>query len=122
MDLNDSRPLWIQLADEFRRRIVSGHWAAGTKLPSVRELALELGANPNTVQKALVELDRENLTQTERTAGRFVTGDAGLVERARISLATSATDAYITTLHGLGLAQDQAVDLMTRRWDKEGDQ
>lgn len=116
MDLNDSRPLWIQLAEEFRRRIVSGQWAAGTKLPSVRELALELGANPNTVQKALAELDREHLTQTERTAGRFVTGDAGLVNDARMSLAAEATDTYVATLQGLGMTPELAVELMTVRW------
>lgn len=121
MDLNDSRPLWIQLAEEFRRRIVSGQWPASTKLPSVRELALELGANPNTVQKALAELDRETLTQTERTAGRFVTGNAGLVNEARMTLAGEATDSYLATMHGLGLARDQVGQLIESRWGQSSE-
>ncbi|WP_175956885.1 GntR family transcriptional regulator [Schaalia sp. Marseille-Q2122] len=119
MDLNDSRPLWIQLVEEFRRRIVSGEWGPGSKLPSVRELALELGVNPNTIQKALGELDREHLTQTERTAGRFVTSDADLVNQARIGLAQEATDTYVSAMKGLGITAELAADLITTRWDKE---
>lgn len=122
MDFSNSRPLWIQLAEEFRRRIVTGHWGAGTKLPSVRELALELGANPNTIQKALGELDRENLTQTERTAGRFVTSDADLVHHARILLAQEATDTYVSAMRGLGLNAETAADLVTTRWEQEESQ
>lgn len=119
MDLNNSRPLWIQLVEEFRRRIVSGQWASGSKLPSVRELALELGVNPNTIQKALGELDREHLTQTERTAGRFVTNDTDLVNHARIELAQEATGTYVNAMKGLGITSDLAADLITTRWDQE---
>ncbi len=117
MDLNDSRPLWIQLVEEFRRRIVSGQWGPGSKLPSVRELALDLGVNPNTIQKALGELDREHLTQTERTAGRFVTSDADLVQKARIMLAQEATDTYVSAMRGLGLDPQTAADLTITRWE-----
>ena len=58
MDLDDSRPIWIQLVDDFRMRIVTGIWPAGTRIPSVRDLATQAGVNPNTVQRALAELDR----------------------------------------------------------------
>lgn len=119
MDFSTSRPLWIQLAEEFRRRIVTKEWAAGSKLPSVRELALELGANPNTIQKALGELDREQLTQTERTAGRFVTSNADLVHQARILLAQEATDTYVSAMRGLGITAQTAADLITTRWEQE---
>lgn len=119
MKANDPRPLWIQLAEEFRQRIVAGKWAPGAKLPSVRELALELGANPNTVQKALGELDRENLTQTERTSGRFVTSDARLVEKARLHLAAQAADTYLAAIRALGLTPAQAASLIEERSRKE---
>ena len=72
MDLDDSRPIWIQLVDDFRMRIVTGIWPAGTRIPSVRDLATQAGVNPNTVQRALAELDRSGLTVTERTAGPFI--------------------------------------------------
>ena len=62
MDLDDSRPIWVQLANDFRHRIVSGQWPPGSKVPSVRELAASSGVNPNTVQRALGALDSEGRT------------------------------------------------------------
>ena len=62
MQIDDSRPIWVQLVAEFRLRIVSGQWAPGSKIPSVRELASSAGVNPNTVQRALAALDRTGLT------------------------------------------------------------
>ena len=75
MELNSAIPIWSQLRDEFSRRITSGSWPPGSKIPSMRDLAQMVGANPNTVQRALSELEREGLAVSERTAGRFVTQD-----------------------------------------------
>ena len=72
MRIDDTRPIWIQLADSFRGRITDGTWKPGEKIPSVRDLAIEAGTNPNTVQRALSALDEEGLTVPKRTAGRFV--------------------------------------------------
>ena len=57
MRIDDTRPIWIQLADNFRARITDGTWKPGQKIPSVRDLAIEAGTNPNTVQRALAALD-----------------------------------------------------------------
>lgn len=125
MDLDDSRPIWVQLADDFRRRIVSGQWPLGSKIPSVRELAADTGVNPNTVQRALGALDGEGLTATERTAGRFVTTRASTIDSVRRSLASGATDAYIDTLTAIGMDLDQTTALLTERWwapDRQGRQ
>ncbi|WP_167147658.1 GntR family transcriptional regulator [Actinomyces sp. ZJ308] len=116
MDRDDSRPIWVQLADDFRRRIVSGQWPPGTKVPSVRELAADTGVNPNTVQRALGALDGEGLTATERTAGRFVTSKASVIDSVRRDLASGATDAYIDTLTAIGMDLDQTAALLTERW------
>lgn len=116
MLIDDSRPIWAQLVDEFRRRIAAGEWMPGAKVPSVRELALELGVNPNTVQKALGEVDRIGLTTTERTAGRFVTKDEDAVVDARTALAASTADSFVVTATGLGLSLADATELLTRRW------
>lgn len=116
MQLDDSRPIWAQLVDEFQRRIASGEWAAGHKVPSVRELALEVGVNPNTVQKALGEIDRVGLTVPERTAGRFVTSDEAAIERARAGLAASHADALAEAARGLGMSLHEATELLARRW------
>lgn len=116
MQLDDSRPIWAQLVDEFRRRIASGEWPTGLKVPSVRELALELGVNPNTVQKALGEVDRLGLTIPERTAGRFVTSDETAIEAARSALAAATADALVATAHGLGMGMRETTELLERRW------
>ena len=73
MDFDASRPIWLQLREEFTRRIVIGRWAPGKQIPGVRELAVELGVNPNTVQRTLAELERDGLCRSERAVGRFVT-------------------------------------------------
>lgn len=116
MNRDDSRPIWVQLVDDLRHRIVSGHWTPGSRIPSVRELAVEAGVNPNTVQRALAELDRQGLTLTERTAGRFVTRDATTLASARKQLATGATDTYITALTAIGMDLDQSTALLAERW------
>lgn len=124
MQIDDSRPIWVQLVAEFRLRIVSGQWAPGSRIPSVRELASGAGVNPNTVQRALAELDRTGLTAAERTAGRFVTADGAVLEAVRAELATEATDAYLASLSGLGLSLDEVTHLLAARWqvrDTEGE-
>ena len=116
MQVDDTRPIWIQLVDAFRHRIVSGQWSPGSKIPSVRELASGAGVNPNTVQRALAELDRTGLTSAERTAGRFVTADAAVLDAVRRELAIGATDAYVVALTGLGMSLDGATRLLAERW------
>lgn len=118
MKIDDSRPIWAQLVDEFRRLIASGEWAPGVKIPSVRELALDLGANPNTVQKALVEIDRLGLTTTERTVGRFVTTDHSSIAAARSALAESSANDFIEAMIGIGVESDAALALITQRWQQ----
>ena len=125
MDLDDSRPIWIQLVDDFRMRIVTGIWPAGTRIPSVRDLATQAGVNPNTVQRALGALDREGLTAAERTAGRFVTTRKSVINFVRRNLASGATDAYIDTLTAIGMDLDQTTALVAERWwapDRQGHQ
>ena len=84
MDFDPSVPIWLQLVDEFRRRIVTGEWPRGERISGVRELAGDLRVNPNTVQRALAELDRLGLTRSERTAGRFATDDGAVIDAARV--------------------------------------
>ena len=116
MRIDDTRPIWIQLADSFRARITDGTWKPGQKIPSVRGLAIEAGTNPNTVQRALGALDREGLTAAERTAGRFVTTRKSVINSVRRNLASGATDAYIDTLTAIGMDLDQTTALLAERW------
>ena len=92
MDFDASRPIWLQLREEFTRRIVTGRWQLGQQIPGVRELAVELRVNPNTVQRTLAELERDGLCRSERAVGRFVTDDAERIARLRSDLATGAAN------------------------------
>ena len=116
MPIDDSRPIWIQLVDDFRMRIVTGIWPAGTRIPSVRDLATQAGVNPNTVQRALAELDRSGLTVTERTAGRFVTADAAVLDAVRRELAVGATDTFIAAVTAIGMDLAQAGETLAEQW------
>ena len=116
MPIDDSRPIWIQLVDDFRMRIVTGIWPAGTRIPSVRDLATQAGVNSNTVQRALAELDRSGLTVTERTAGRFVTADAAVLDAVRRELAVGATDTFIAAVTAIGMDLAQAGETLAEQW------
>ena len=109
MSVDDSRPIWIQLVDTFSRNIAAGDWPAGTKIPSVRELALAAEVN---------QLDSLGLTTAERAQGRFVTTDTALIVRAQHDLATDATDAHVVALSALGLSLNDALELLRSRWDR----
>ncbi|MEY8565645.1 GntR family transcriptional regulator [Corynebacteriaceae bacterium 7-707] len=116
MDFDNSSPIWNQLLTEFSRRIVVGQWTPGTRLPGVRELAAELGVNPNTVQRSLSELERAGLCRTERTVGRFVTEDGDRINEERQNLARGAVDDYVRRARGLALSRREAEELVADRW------
>ena len=116
MDFDEGRPIWLQLVDEFSRRIAAGVWTPGARVGSVRDLACEFGVNPNTVQRALNQLDEAGLTTTERTVGRFVTVDPARVSLHRTRQAEQLIDDLVAALRGLGLSQDEAEAMLRRRW------
>ena len=87
-NFDNERPIYIQLVEMIRIDIVSNKFKKGERLPSVRELALTMKVNPNTMQKALVELEEEKLIYTERTNGKFVTDDEKLIEKTKKKVST----------------------------------
>lgn len=117
MEFDTSSPIWVQLVDEFSRRIATGEWAAGDKMPGVREMASDLGVNPNTAQRALAELERLGLCRSERATGRFVTDDEARIDDVRATLAAGAADEFVRRARGLQMAREQARTLLDQRWD-----
>ena len=83
---NDNAPIYLQIVNSLQRGIAGGVYPPGSRLPSVRELALEAGVNPNTMQRALSELERTGLVCSQRTAGRFVTEDASALSQLRSTM------------------------------------
>ena len=110
--LDDSRPIWLQLSQQLARRIIAGVYSPGSKLPPVRELAAEAGVNPNTMQRALAQLELEGLARADRTAGRLVTQDTAALEAARLREARSVVQGYVQAMSALGYSRERAVELL----------
>ena len=117
-EIRDSRPIWQQLAQQLRQRIVTGVYPAGGRFPPVRELAAEAGVNPNTVQRALAELEGTGLLHTQRTAGRFVTEDLSVIQSAKEKLARGRTREYLSSMAQLGYSRQQVKALLDT-WEEE---
>ena len=86
-ELDSDRPIFIQIVERIQMEIISGKYSPGDKLPSVRDLAAVAAVNPNTMQKALTELERTGLVYSQRTSGRFITEDAKMIEELKNNLA-----------------------------------
>ena len=110
--LNDDRPIWLQLCEQLKRRIITGVYPPGSRLPSVRELAAEAGVNPNTMQRALAQLEQEGLARADRTAGRLVTQDTAVLESVRSAQARVVIDQYFSAMAELGYTRQQAGALL----------
>jgi len=96
------RPIYAQLVERLQMRIVTGEYPPGTRLSSVRELAAEAAVNPNTMQRALAELEGSGLVYSQRTAGRFVTDDAARVAELRETMGKEKTRRFLAEMRELG--------------------
>ena len=117
---DNERPIYIQLVEMIRIYIVSGKFQRGQKIPSVRELALTMKVNPNTMQKALVELENERLIYTERTNGKYVTEDKKLIEKAKKELAKAKVNNYLNSMKSIGISINEAIEYLQELGGKDG--
>lgn len=117
---DNERPIYVQLVEIIRTQIVSGKYKKGQKLPSVRELALIMKVNPNTMQKALVELENEKLIYTERTNGKYVTEDEKLIEESQKELAKKKVNNYLDSMKSIGISYELAVKYLQELGGKDG--
>lgn len=106
---DNDRPIYLQLVEYLKLYIVSGKLQLGERLLSVRELALQIKVNPNTVQKALAELEAEKLIYTERTNGKFVTQNQELINEIKKQLALEKVNKYFSDMNKLGIDNKEAV-------------
>ena len=113
-------PIYSQIVDRFVIDICSGTLPPGSRITPVRELAMQLGVNPNTLQRALGELESMGLLFTERTAGRFVTEDAALIDARRREMSRSVVSEFMEKMRALGWNDEETVKLITvRRGENE---
>lgn len=111
-EFQDHLPIYAQLMDTLKRRIITGRYLPGEKLPSVRELAAEAGINPNTVQRAFSELEREGLIYTQRATGKYVTENADEIKSARQVLAKTQVAEFLSNMQSLGYSVGDVIVLL----------
>jgi len=98
-------PIYIQISNIIKLQIVTKQLQSGDKLPTVRDLAETAGVNPNTVQRALSDLETEGFVYSVRTTGRFVTDNVELIQKTRVELAQKELDSFVTNMLNLGFEE-----------------
>lgn len=114
MDFNPSVPIYIQIIELIKRQLVSGERQAGSRVETVREMAQQLGVNPNTIQKTFAELEREGLMYTERTAGRYITADAQKIGKIREESVARDVRDFVGKMRGAGFGREEILALVAR--------
>ena len=118
-DLDNDRPIYLQLMERIQHDIISGVYKPGDKIPSVRDLALDATVNPNTMQKALSELERNGLVYSQRTSGRFITDDEELLKNMKMQLATEHIRQFFEQMHQLGFSDDETLQMIQETLRRE---
>ena len=111
-NLDNDRPIYLQLMERIQHDIISGVYKPGDKLPSVRDLAVEAAVNPNTMQKALSELERCGLVYSQRTSGRFITDDTDMIKEMRMELAREHIQDFFEQMRKLGFSDEDTLEMM----------
>lgn len=121
-ELDNDRPIYLQLMERIRHDIISGVYRPGDKIPSVRDLALDAAVNPNTMQKALAELERSGLLYSQRTSGRYITDDEKLLRKMKMDLASEHIYQFFEQMHHLGFSDEETLEMIheTLRREQNG--
>lgn len=111
-EFDKERPIYAQILEHIELCIVSGKYKPGAKLPSVRELAAEASVNPNTMQRALAELERRELVHSERTSGRFITEDMELILKIKEKAADNYLNEFVAKMKQIGFSENEIIEIM----------
>lgn len=113
-EFKDQRPIYIQLIEQIKLKIISGEYEPGQKFPTVRELAEEASVNPNTIQKALAELERIGFVYSQRTSGRFITEDVDMINVIKIDIAKEQAINFLESMKKLGLSSEEIMEFVEK--------
>lgn len=116
---NSDMPIYTQLISQIKFAIVSGELPPGERMSTVRDLASEAGVNPNTMQRAFQELEREGLVFSQRSSGRFVTEDVSIIEKAKMALAQEHISKFISSMERLGYDRAEIIALLEEKNEED---
>lgn len=111
-EFDNKRPIYLQIVEQIKLMIVSGEYNPGDKLKSVRELAYDAKVNPNTMQKALAELERDNLVFANRTAGRFITDDGDKIQHLKYETAQCKVSDFLRDMNQIGYDTENVINII----------
>lgn len=117
MEFDNNTPIYIQVMDMIKKQIASGELKSGDKLPSVRDLAVSLKVNPNTIQRTYQELDRGEITETQRGLGRYVTEDVANIKRLREEMCREIIQHFICEIKEVGLSKEEVLKIISKGWE-----
>ena len=115
MDFNKNVPIYIQIEEQIKLDIITNKYSPGEKIKSVREFALELKINPNTINRALLELEDEGLIITQRTSGKYITDDSKIIEKERKKLINKKIEEFIRDMNHLEINRDEIIKIIMER-------
>ncbi|WP_125152954.1 GntR family transcriptional regulator [Clostridium rectalis] len=116
---DDKTPIYIQIMDYIKQGIVSGKLNRGDKLPSVREMATKFRVNPNTLQRAYQELERQGITYTQRGTGTFVKEDENMVDELKNNLASNIVNSFIEGMKKIGFSNEDIIKVISKKLKEE---
>lgn len=119
MDFNDNLPIYIQIMNLIKGKIVSEEICGGDKLPSVREFSKELKVNPNTVQRTYQELEREDLVFTQRGMGTFVIDDKETIKKLKKGMATDIVNNFLIEMKKIGFESGEIMEIISEWIERE---
>ena len=118
-NITGGRPVYVQLVEQLELALLNGTFPPGSRVPPVREQAAEAGVNPNTMQRALQELESRGLLQAQRTAGRTVTADGQVLQTLRRGRAAALASEFLRQMKALGLGRAQTEELLRQMQEEE---
>ncbi len=119
-NFDNDRPIYTQIIEHMKFFIISGELKPGSKLASVRDLASEAGVNPNTMQRALAELERTELVYSNRTSGRFITENEDIIKMTKTEVAEKNIQLFLDNMKKIGYDKNETLSLLENY--KKGDE
>ena len=113
IEFNEREPIYIQIINHIKTQIASSNIKGGDKLPSVRELSVEIKVNPNTIQRAYGEIEREGLAYTKRGMGKFVTEDDSIIKKLKVHMAKDVLEKFMNEMNHLGFTKNEIIQMVS---------
>lgn len=118
-EFEPNMPIYIQIMNIIKRKIVKEELKPGDKIPSVRELSVLLKVNPNTIQRTYLELERENIAYKQRGMGTFLREDVSMIKKLKEEMAKDIIFNFINGMRELGFSADEIVEIIKEKVQEE---